>query len=142
MIARKILVAYDGSDLAKKALSKAMDIGALDPSIEIQAVHVIKLIVPMLGGQEVEHYLTDEIYRIGEKVLEEADQILAASTNPHQTALLTNQVPSSAILEHARDNNCDLIIIGSRGLGGLKEFLGSVSHAVVQKSPVPVLIMK
>ncbi len=46
------------------------------------------------------------------------------------------------ILEHAKENNSDLIIMGSRGLSGVKEYLGSVSHYVVQHSSVPVLIIK
>jgi nucleotide-binding universal stress UspA family protein len=45
-------------------------------------------------------------------------------------------------IAHAK-NKFDIIIIGSRGLGSVKEvFLGSVSHAVVHKSKIPVLIVK
>ncbi|MGG6460906.1 MAG: universal stress protein [Candidatus Eiseniibacteriota bacterium] len=37
----------------------------------------------------------------------------------------------------------DLIVIGSRGLGSVKEFLlGSVSHAVTRHASIPVLIVK
>ncbi|WP_269085328.1 universal stress protein [Peribacillus muralis] len=48
----------------------------------------------------------------------------------------------TALLEHVNTHNCDLIIMGSRGLSGFKEFLGSVSHYIVQHSPVPVLLVK
>ena len=40
------------------------------------------------------------------------------------------------------EEGCDLIIMGSRGQGGVKGFLGSVSYAVVQGSPIAVLIAK
>ena len=42
----------------------------------------------------------------------------------------------------AKDEGCDLIIMGSRGQGGVKGFLGSVSYAVTKESPVTVLIAK
>jgi nucleotide-binding universal stress UspA family protein len=32
--------------------------------------------------------------------------------------------------------------MGSRGLSGIREFLGSVSHLIVQKSNIPVMVMK
>ena len=46
------------------------------------------------------------------------------------------------ILQQAKELNCDLIIMGSRGLSGIKEFLGSVSHSITQQSSIPVLVMK
>ncbi|WP_295999693.1 universal stress protein [uncultured Adlercreutzia sp.] len=42
----------------------------------------------------------------------------------------------------AKDEGCDLIIMGSRGQGGVKGFLGSVSYAVTKESPMTVLIAK
>ncbi|WP_256711219.1 universal stress protein [Paenibacillus sp. FSL H7-0331] len=39
--------------------------------------------------------------------------------------------------------NADLIVIGSRGLNAISEFiLGSVSHNVVQHAKIPVLVVK
>lgn len=50
---------------------------------------------------------------------------------------------SSTIVDFAAKNRFDIIVIGARGLGSVKEaFLGSVSHTVVQKSKIPVLIVK
>jgi len=50
---------------------------------------------------------------------------------------------SSEIVDFAAKNKFDIIVIGARGLGSVKEvFLGSVSNAVVHKSKVPVLIVK
>lgn len=50
---------------------------------------------------------------------------------------------SSEIVDFATKNKFDIIVIGARGLGSVKEvFLGSVSNAVVHKSKVPVLIVK
>ncbi len=50
---------------------------------------------------------------------------------------------ATEIIDFAAKNKFDLIVIGTRGLGSVKEvFLGSVSHAVVHKSKIPVLVVK
>ncbi|MBF7084226.1 universal stress protein [Desulfallas sp. Bu1-1] len=47
------------------------------------------------------------------------------------------------IVDYARQNNCDLIVVGTRGRGNIKGMLlGSVSQKVVQQSHCPVLIVK
>ena len=47
------------------------------------------------------------------------------------------------ILNFSQKHKYDIIIIGSRGLGSIKEvFLGSTSHAVVHKSTIPVMLIK
>jgi nucleotide-binding universal stress UspA family protein len=51
--------------------------------------------------------------------------------------------PKSDTIDFMKQNNFDLVVIGSRGLGGIKEtFLGSVSNTIVHKSHVPVLVVK
>jgi nucleotide-binding universal stress UspA family protein len=51
--------------------------------------------------------------------------------------------PAEVILDYANENGFDVIVIGSRGLGGIREFvLGSVSHNVVQHARIPVLVVK
>ncbi|HJT10056.1 MAG TPA: universal stress protein [Candidatus Nitrosotalea sp.] len=47
------------------------------------------------------------------------------------------------MIDYIRDQAVDLVVIGSRGFGPVKEaFLGSVSTAVLHKSKIPVLIVK
>ena len=51
--------------------------------------------------------------------------------------------PAEEILEKSRKTDCDSIVIGSRGLSGITEFLlGSVSSKVSQYASVPVLVVK
>jgi nucleotide-binding universal stress UspA family protein len=51
--------------------------------------------------------------------------------------------PARAILEHARDLDATLIVLGSRGLGALGGLLlGSVAHKIVQLSSCPVLVVR
>ncbi|XP_071179303.1 universal stress protein in QAH/OAS sulfhydrylase 3'region-like isoform X1 [Mytilus edulis] len=51
--------------------------------------------------------------------------------------------PGEAIIEAAIEENADMIVVGTRGLGKVKRtFLGSVSDYCVHHSPVPVLVCK
>ena len=51
--------------------------------------------------------------------------------------------PADIIVQTAIDDQVDLIVISSRGLGGVKQlFLGSVSDRVADEAPCPVLIVK
>jgi nucleotide-binding universal stress UspA family protein len=59
------------------------------------------------------------------------------------TATLKVGRPAEKIIEAAKDGNHDLIVMGNRGLGGIKQlFLGSVSDRVADEAPCPVLIVK
>jgi nucleotide-binding universal stress UspA family protein len=143
MIFSKILVAYDGSDLSKRGLDSAIEIAAANPAVEIQVVHVAKFMAPIIGGGlMVEQTVNDNILRMGEEMMGEVEKVLAKLKNPSKTFVLADLSPSGAILNHAKENGCDLIVMGSRGLGGLRLFLGSVSYGVVQEAEIPVLIIK
>ena len=51
--------------------------------------------------------------------------------------------PADKIVEAAKEGEFDIIIMGNRGLGGVKEFfLGSVSDRVADEASCPVLIVK
>ena len=51
--------------------------------------------------------------------------------------------PWEAISDYAAATGCDLIVMGTRGLGSYTGgVLGSVAHGVAQRSPVPVLLVK
>ncbi|HHY74024.1 MAG TPA: universal stress protein [Bacillus bacterium] len=140
----KILVAYDGSELSKKALQLAIQFAKANPNLQIEIVHVYQIPTVAIGegvytpsAQAALNYLEN-----AEKVLAEAEEIVSAETKNYN-AVLKDGVYARNIVEHAHETGCDFILIGSRGLSGLKEyFLGSVSHNVVQKSKIPVFIVK
>lgn len=50
--------------------------------------------------------------------------------------------PAQQILEMASQRRVDLIVIGTTGMGRVRELLGSVVHAVVRESKVPVLTVR
>lgn len=141
MLCSKILVPYDGSALAKKALEKAVKLAQTDPAIEIVVAHVVT--IPALPDPAVTviQTLEEHIFKEGEAVLAEAKEALAGLPNRTEANLLEGH-PAPVILKLANESGSDLIIMGNRGLSGLREFLGSVSHSVVHHSPIPVLLVK
>ena len=50
--------------------------------------------------------------------------------------------PAQAIVSYAHERDCDVIMMGSRGLNAVRGVLGSVSYAVLSTAKMPVLIVK
>lgn len=143
MVYRHILAAYDGSDLSKAVLAQAVNIVQERPITKLTVLHVLHF--PKVYVGDVLYSVpagTDEAFvEYAESSLEEVRS--AVKDLLYAVVEIRQGSPAETILEAAEEKGCDLIMMGSRGLSGLKELmLGSVSHAVVQKSPIPVLIIK
>jgi len=145
---KKILVAFDGSEQSDKALDFALDL-ASKYSAQIALINVIPFSPISDSSVVIPHgidYATlyKERRSVGEKMLAEA---LNKAKNFQKTLQVTKELiegrPAEKIVEIAKEGMFDLIVIGSRALGGIKEyFLGSVSNRVADKAPCPVLIVK
>ena len=137
---KKILIAYDGSNHSQRAVNCARDL-AQKYAAEVVLVHAFQPVSRELGltlFQQVE----GEMIAAGRKVMQAAQSELASSGLQPINELLEGP-PAEAILQVARTRQCDLIVMGSRGLGELQAaLLGSVSHKVLHHSTVPVLIVK
>jgi len=78
----------------------------------------------------------------GKNVLALAEARAVAAGVPYEAKLAQGDV-TTIILATATEQQCDVIILGSRGLTGFKRLmLGSTSNAVSATAPVPVLIVK
>ena len=131
----KVLVAYDGSAPSAKALRLARSSGAQDESVELVFAHVVKLYGLGTGAETV---LLDE----AKKVLVEMEQLADEVPNKAHAHLLKGSSPADLLLKCAQDEGCDLIVMGSRGLGVLRGMLGSVSYGVLRSAEIPVLVAK
>lgn len=145
---KKILVPVDGSKSSKKALAFAVSL-ARRFSGGLVLFHAEELVY---YGAPVPDYmgwssgLTGEtmkaLHEQGNKVLEEAKAVAEKEISQVDTRLVIGS-PAAAICDAAEKESCDLIVMGSRGLSDVKGmFLGSVSHAVLQRSKCPVLLVK
>lgn len=141
MLYSKVLVLFDGSDLSKKALQKAVEIARLDKDTVIDVLTVVTVPVNDLIVGDLYTKVCESTYEYGEDIINKAKEALKDLPNRTHTYVKEGQVLRT-ILEQIKEKDYDLVIIGSRGLSGFKEFLGSVSHSVVQHSPAPVLVVK
>lgn len=148
---KTILVPTDGSDHARKAVSIAIDL-AEKYGAKVIALHVM----PPLGSES----LTEELKRfaqtetpgatprevleaVGEQILLEAQSEAGGKNAPVVETLLETGDPAATILDTAKGQKADLIVMGSRGLSDVKGLLlGSVSHKVSQLSPCSCITVK
>jgi nucleotide-binding universal stress UspA family protein len=137
---KRILIAYDGSAHSQRALDCAQDL-AQKYAAQLVLVHAFHQI-PREWGRPFLQEAEVHAMKAAEEVMQEAESKLG-STNVQVVTELLEGPPAEAILRVAETRECDLIVMGSRGLGELRAvLLGSVSERVLHHSTVPVLIVK
>ena len=142
---RHILVAIDGSDHARQALVEAIDL-ALMTNATLTIMTVVPKANPWaLGGGYYVPVNLDELQRQAERNYERTLGAAIAAWVPDEmpvTGIVRRGAVAATIVEQAVAGNHDLIVMGSRGRGELRSLLlGSVSHDVLQSSPVAVLVV-
>lgn len=140
---QKILVPVDFSEHAAHALDYAIDLaGRFGARIDLMncypvylgAVSPYGIVVPETFDRECRDAARQEIEKWAQKV---RDAKVAVETH------VSPSPPGEAIPRHAREAKIDLIVMGSRGLTGLKHLLlGSVAERVLRMAPCPVLTVK
>lgn len=144
-MSKKILVAYDGSELSKKAVLEAKNQACETPEREIHILSVIKPSGPVTN-KAVSRSFGDEMKEKYEKDMKQIKQEVSAEGTHVITEIVIGDMdenPGKRICDYANRQNVDMIIVGSRGLGSVKKiFLGSVSNNVVQHASCPVMVLK
>jgi nucleotide-binding universal stress UspA family protein len=143
MIFNHILVPYDGSEPANRALDKAIQLARSEAQIRLTVAHVINLqpvTVADMTFVQPESY-QEQVKKHGEEIIDLVKRRLGDA--PGANVVILAGSPAPAILDYADREGCDLIVMGSRGLGAFRELMvGSVSHNVTLHAPVPVMIIK
>ncbi|MCL6560065.1 MAG: universal stress protein, partial [Firmicutes bacterium] len=86
--------------------------------------------------------IMDEFCRTGREILNQVKDDLAAYNLNIVTDIAVGQ-PADEIIKKVKDSQCDLVVMGSRGLGEIKGYLmGSVSNRVTRHAACPVLIVR
>ncbi|MCM3568617.1 universal stress protein [Neobacillus mesonae] len=140
----KIVVPFDNSELSKKALEMAITLAKQDEKITLDVITAVDTnsSVYVYGAYTSIDPIRKSMLEDAKKTLNDIEKKLSDVPNKTQTHLLEGS-PGKSIIDFINREQPDLVVMGSRGLSGLKEvFLGSVSHYVVQKSPRPVFIVK
>jgi len=140
---RRILVPLDFSRHAEPVLEWAAHL-AEEHQSRLLLLHAYHL--PVEFQQLEGAYLPQDFWA---SVKTEAEQNLSRYAEPLRAkglgvdVIVREGYPATVIEEEAVDQQADLIVIGTRGLSGLKHLLlGSIAERVVQKAPCPVLTVK
>ena len=139
MNVKKILVPIDGSKNSFRGLDNAIYL-ARQCHATITGVYVIH--TPAAYSIHPLGFLGTGTTKKIKKLLESA-KTRAAKKGVVFNSKIISGVPGFDIVNFAQKKKFDLIVIGARGLGSVKEvFLGSVSNYVLHKSKIPVVIVK
>ena len=136
---RNILVAIDSSAEAEAALEEAVDLARRDGA-RLVLIHVV---APprwrSSGLQYVPYPSHEELQSEAERVVTRAEQLVPRDV-PVSTVARVGR-PAAEIVTRAECGGHDLVVMGSRGHGAVGQLLfGTVSRAVIKRSPVPVLV--
>jgi nucleotide-binding universal stress UspA family protein len=138
----KVLVPIDGSENSLRAVERAVAMLRDHGPFEVHVLNV----QPPLGGDvttfiasaTVKDYHREE----GEKVLQPARALLDRLGVPYKPHITVGPAGES-IAGFARKLGVNMIVMGTRGLGGLRgALLGSVSTEVIRYADVPVTLVK
>ena len=144
---KNVLIATDGSELATKGLecglalaggcgAKATIVFVTEPWVAFAATGDFS------GSFPIEEY-EESVAQGAESVLGSAKAKADSAGVPCAVLHVKDQYPAEGILEAARANGCDLIVMASHGRRGVTRLmLGSQANRVVTHSTMPVLIYR
>ena len=139
---KRILLPLDFSEASHKALAYAAAF-AEECGAEITLLHVVELpAYPELGYAHVPMKEAEQ-KKAALETLQVAPLALGENARFIKSTLVRVGNPSQEIIEEARKENFDLIVISTHGHGGLRHFLlGSTTEKVVRHAACPVLVVR
>jgi nucleotide-binding universal stress UspA family protein len=145
----RVMVAVDGSENAQRALEAAIDMAKV-LKLELQIVHVdyvpgllwsMGLPGSMIPADRIESDAESFGQQLVSKAMKFAKDGGVASPKGEMVSKLTS--PAQAIVDLAEQREVDVIVVGTRGLGGFKKMLlGSVANSVLHYAHCSVLVVK
>jgi nucleotide-binding universal stress UspA family protein len=149
---RKILVPVDGSNTSLKGLEYAAHLAELEAGdTELIVMHVLEDVKQGgaigLQAKYGNVRLVEGFKRARKKAamgwLEQIEEAAKKKRIRLKIEVLDGDSKVKVIIDYAKKNSVDLIVIGSRGLTAFKRLLlGSVANAVVSNAPCPVMVVR
>lgn len=137
---KKILFAYDGSEHSKRAAKVTGGLARLHGDAEVWLVCVMEQTPKYLKEPQIQEYV-DTQKNAARKFFREARDLIGEDVTIHDELLFGS--PAVNIMNVAKNNECELIIMGALGLSVLEGLLlGSQVHKVIAHSKIPVLVVK
>ena len=140
----KTLLAVDGSDNSYEAVHVLKYLARTEQLTLLHALNVPRPAYPMMLPEVAEDLYKDleqHMREDGERLLDRVQSLLPMHAGP-TTKQLRIGSPTDVILSMAEEQKTDLIVMGARGLGPIKErLLGRVSHRILTLAPCATLIV-
>ena len=140
----KTILAVDGSDNAYEAVHVMKYMARSEQLTLVHALNVPRPAYPMMVSEAAEELYTaleQSMREDGERLLNRVQSLLPLHAGPTTKHLRVGS-PTEVILSMAEEQKADLIVMGARGLGPIKErLLGSVSHRILTLAPCATLIV-
>lgn len=139
---KKILIATDGSEQNQKAIEYGVDLAKIS-NAKVYPVYVVDTAafssIPMDSGWEM---MYDLIKKEGREATDQVVKLAEEAGLECEPTILEGH-PSHEIIDFAKNNDIDVIVMGTLGKSGLDKFLlGSVAEKVIRNSPAPVLVVR
>jgi nucleotide-binding universal stress UspA family protein len=142
---KRILVPTDGSELSEKAIAAAVDLARTLKAAVIGMTTLEPYSYSNLSEYRPET-LDDYEARMDQAGAERLGRIADAAARagiPVETVSVKSFSPYEAIIDTAKEKNCDLIVMASHGRRGLNAvLLGSETQKVLTHSSIPVMVYR
>jgi nucleotide-binding universal stress UspA family protein len=143
---KHLLIATDGSDLAKKGVEQGLDLAkALNAKATIVTVTepwIISAPDEVVANFPVEEYERAAAANAG-RILKDVRDTAAHSGIACETVHVKDKFPAEGIVDTAKARGCDLIVMASHGRRGIQRvLLGSQTAQVLALSTTPVLVCR
>jgi nucleotide-binding universal stress UspA family protein len=145
---KNILIPTDGSKLSQKAAVQGVKL-AKSLGAKVTALFAAPPATPIVYRDSLPvGYATpgrhaQMIKRTAAKHLDFVAREAKKARLRFEAVQVTSDYPEADILKVAKKKKCDLIVIGTHGQGGLRGmFIGSVTQKVLDKSKIPVMVLR
>ena len=140
----KTLLAVDGSDYSYEAVHALKYFSRAEQLTLLHALDIPRPAYPMMVpevAEELYKSLEQSMREEGERLLDRVQSLIPMHAGP-STKQLRMGSPAEVIVSTAEEQKADLIVMGARGLGPIKErLLGSVSHRILTLAPCATLVV-
>lgn len=140
----RILVATDFSDHARVALNYGAELARVfDAEVLLCSVVERPDLISQIPPSGEGYFPPNLVEQHKEQAQARCEKLLAEANVARSRVLITSGAPFYEIVQMARDENADLVVVGTHGRGAVKHILlGSVAEKVVRKAPCPVLTVR
>ena len=155
---KNILVPFDGSKHAMGAVKAALGLIKGSDDSKLTILHVVSMSVaptisesdPVLGSTptyidylDYANLYDDSLSQKRDKMIQEVTQEFSdIPAEQVEYDAIAHPSPLQAIADYCKAHECDMIVMGRRGLGAIRGMLGSVSSGVLRSTDLPVLTVK